>query len=85
MTYFDRFFREKDLPIQTWEIVEGDTVHFIDSEVVIEAIKGAPRHEQAEIRNMLTRIDFVNGDVMDYLRFLAGALVKTHAQEKTAE
>jgi hypothetical protein len=76
MSYFDRFFEEKDLPYQEWEIEDKDGLtHFIDSDVVIEAIKNAPEHEQAAIEKMLTRIDFVNGDVLDYLHHLAKALV----------
>jgi hypothetical protein len=76
MNYFDRFFEEKDLPYQEWEIEDKDGLtHFIDSEVVIEAIKNAPENEQAAIETMLTKIDFVNGDVLDYLHHLAKALV----------
>lgn len=79
-TYFDRFFREKNLPFVAWEIMDGVTAHFIDSEVVIEAIKGAPQHEQAAIKKTLIRIDFANGDVMDYLKHLATALVKVYSE-----
>ena len=79
-TYFDRFFREKNLPVCSWEIMDGDTVHFINSDVVIEAIKGAPQHEQAAIKKMLIRIDFANGDVLDYLKHLATALVKVYLE-----
>lgn len=78
-TYFDRFFEEKELPYRMWEIVKDDTVHFIDSEVVIEAIKNAPAGEQKAIRNTLVAIDFRNGDVMHYLEHLAKILVKMHS------
>ena len=81
-TYFDRFFEEKDLPYQVWDIEVGDTVHIIDSEAVIEAIKGTPANERRTIRNMLTRIDFVNGDVMDYLKHLATCMAQVHEAEQ---
>jgi hypothetical protein len=80
-TYFDLFFEEKDLPYRCWEIDDGaGFMHIIDSETVIEKIKSAPASEQKVIRDTLVRIDFVNGDVMHYLRFLAGAFVKTYTQ-----
>ena len=81
-TYFDRFFREKDLPVKSWDLVDSQGVmHFISSEVVIEAIKDAPPIEQAAICATLTKIDFLNGDVMDYLHHLAKGLVENWAKE----
>ena len=37
-------------------------------------IENAPAREQDGIKTMLVRIDFANGDVMDYFKHLAGAL-----------
>jgi hypothetical protein len=76
--YFERFFAEKNLPYTAWEIqASNGDLHFIDSDVVIEAIKNAPHHEQEQIKKMLVRIDFVNGDVLDYLQHLARGLIET--------
>lgn len=72
--YFDRFFEEKEIPFTTWEIEAGDTVHLLDSEVVIEAIKGTRGDEAKKIQATLRKIDFHNGDVLHFLRHLAGAL-----------
>ena len=76
MKYLKTFLKEKDLPFVQWELTdkEGNT-HIITNEVVIEAIGGAPRHEQEAISNVIRRIDFVNGDINDYLKHLAGALI----------
>ena len=76
MTYFDRFFEEKEIPYQMFEIEHGDTVHFIDTDVVIEGIKNAPPSEQAQIRDMLVRLDFHNAPIVPFLEHLAGAMVK---------
>lgn len=74
--YLKTFFAEKDLPFAQWELVAQDgTTHIINNEVVIEAIGGAPRSEQEAIGNMIRKIDFVNGNVNDYLKHLAGALI----------
>jgi len=74
--YFDRFFEEKELPYRMFEIEHGDTMHFIDTDVVIESIKTAPATEQAQIRDMLVKLDFHNAPIVSFLEHLAGAMVK---------
>lgn len=74
--WFERFLEEKNLPYASWELENREGVtNFIDNDVVIEAIKGAPAREQAGIKNMIVKIDFYNGDVNDYFKHLAGALI----------
>ncbi|AXN53367.1 hypothetical protein PBI_THONKO_97 [Mycobacterium phage Thonko] len=41
---------------------------------VLDAIKTAPKTEQAAIKSTLVRIDFRNGDVLHFFDHLAGAL-----------
>lgn len=48
--------------------------NFIPLAMVLEAIKGAPDHEQRGIKTMLVKIDFVNGNIVDYFNHLADAL-----------
>ena len=74
--YLHTFFEEKDLIPQSWEIEGNDgQTHFVDSDVVIEAIMGASTGEQEQIANVIRKIDFANGDVNDYLKHLATGLV----------
>jgi len=74
--YLETFFAEKDLPIAIWELTDNDgAAHWIDSAVVLEHIAIAPVAEQEAIANVIRRIDFDNGDVNDYLKHLAGALI----------
>jgi len=76
--WFDTFLEEKNLPLANWHLTAPNgIVHQISSEVVIEAIAGAPAVEQAGIKNMIVRIDFANGDVNDYFRHLGQALVNS--------
>ena len=49
-------------------------MNFIPLGCVIEAIKSAPIHEQKAIKNMLVKVDFINGDVCDYFKHLAQAI-----------
>jgi len=74
--YLKTFFAEKNLPYIEWEIVAEDGMsHFISNVIVIEHIETAPVIEQNKIADVIRKIDFHNGDVNDYLRHLAGALV----------
>lgn len=74
--YLTVFFAEKNLPYVTWELIDKDGVtHYMDNKVVIEHIKVATIIEQEKIANVIRKIDFANGDVNDYLKHLAGALI----------
>jgi hypothetical protein len=81
-TWFDTFLDEKNLPYASWEITDrAGTVHFIDSDVVIEAIKNAPAQEQKEIKNIIVKIDFHNGDENYFFRHLAHGIVEQYQEE----
>lgn len=83
MTYFDRFFEEKELPYQSWTLIGRDgTVHSIDSDVVIEGIKHAPAGEQKKIKETLMALDFLNRPITNYLKFLATCMIKVREDEK---
>jgi hypothetical protein len=74
--YFKRFFEEKGLREVHWDLTAQDgTPHSIGNEVVLEFINKAPPREQEGIEKMIRRINFANGDVNDYLKHLAGALI----------
>lgn len=74
--YLETFFDEKDLRTEQWELTDEQGVtHFINSDVVLEQLELAPIEEQEAIANVLRRIDFANGDVNDFLKHLAGALI----------
>ena len=74
--WFETFLEEKDLPYESWELVNKDgETHFIDTEVIIETIKNCNNKEQTGIKNMLIKIDFANGNVNDYFKHLAHALI----------
>ncbi len=76
VSWFERFLGEKNLPFVSWDIPgEDGTPHMIDSDVVIEAIKGASSNEQAQIKDMIVKLDFGNADINDYFKHLAKALV----------
>jgi hypothetical protein len=74
--YFENFFNEKEIGYTMFEIEHQGQMHFLDTDFVIELIKGAPKAEQMQIRNTLVKIDFANGDVKHFLKFLAESYIK---------
>ena len=75
--YFELFFEEKEINYEMYEIEHEGEMHLIDTDFVIECIKEAPAREQEQIANTLRKIDFANGNVNHFLKFLAEAFVKT--------
>lgn len=74
--YLKTFFEEKQLPDVNWDLTDDNGVsHLIGSEVVLEHIASASADEQNKIADVIRRIDFANGDVNDFLKHLAGALI----------
>ncbi len=78
--YLKRFFAEKDIPEVTWTLTAADgTPHIMSNVVVVEHIALVNKAEAAGLERMLTKIDFHNGSVNDYLKHLAGALINRPA------
>ena len=73
--WLDTFTAEKGLDTEQAFLVPGASgENHIPLACVLEAIKSAPRDEQDGIKNMIVKIDFINGDVMHYFRHLAHAI-----------
>ncbi len=77
--YLKTFFEEKEIPFQIFTIIDNhhDT-HYIDTNVVIENIMLSTSTEQAQIATILRKIDFKNGSVTHFLKFLAHGMVKQY-------
>lgn len=74
-TWIDTFFSEKHIDREQTLSVNGDSgLNLIPVGVVVDAIKGASRAEQAQIKNTLVAIDFRNGDALHFVKHLAQAL-----------
>ena len=75
MLWIDRFVSEKELDTDHVFEVEGESgLNFIPLAVVIEHVKITAKQEQAQIKNVLVKIDFANGDVVPYFEHLAKAI-----------
>jgi len=76
--WLDTFLEEKGLDLDAPFEIEGEdgNVHIFSYGVVVEAIKKTTAREQASIKTMLVKIDFVNGKVENYFQHLAKALTQ---------
>lgn len=74
--WLNTFIEEKGIDLEeSFEIEVAGVENFFTYEVVIEHILIASPTEQSKIKNMLVEIDFENGDIKHYLRFLGKCLV----------
>lgn len=69
--WFNKFFEEKNIDLEDIFEINGNIMSY---GVIVEHINIAPANEQASIKKMLVKIDFVNGDIRDYLRHLGKAI-----------
>ena len=81
--WLDTFIEEKGIALDDiFTIEENGEQHIFEIGNIVENIKATTPKEQAEIKDMIVRIDFHNGDVIDYFKHLAKALVMNYQQEK---
>lgn len=76
--WIDTFIDEKGLDLDhEFEVYDDhENVHFIDLAYLVTLMKGAGKREHAQIQHKVAEIDFKNGDVMHFFRFLCVAYVK---------
>lgn len=76
-TYLNTLLQEKGIDQETIIEVEGKSgMNFIPLAIVVDFISTAVPMVQEHAKNELTKIDFHNGDVMHYFKFIAGYLAK---------
>jgi len=83
-TWLDTFIAEKKIDLEETFSLEdcAQNYHVIPYGVIVEHIKIAPKNEQAEIRSIIVRLDFKNGDVRHFLRHLALLLIGGNLYEQ---
>ena len=75
--YLKNLIDEKGIDTNLAFKVKGETgINLIPIGVVIEHILLAPIKEKRAIKDWLVKIDFVNGNVLDYFKHLAQAIAK---------
>lgn len=73
--WLDTFLEEKGIDLEHGFEVEGPSgVNYMTVETVVIAMKSANANEQNGIKTVLVRIDFANGDVLDFIKHLGKAI-----------
>lgn len=73
--WLDTFIEEKGIDLEHTLTVNGPSgTNQIPVGCIVDLMKSAPAREQAGIKSMIVRIDFANGDVLDYFAHLARAV-----------
>ena len=73
--WLDTFIAEKGIDTEQILEIEGPGgTNFIPVGCIIEAIKTTTRKEKTKIRNTIVKIDFHNGDVLDFFKHLGQAI-----------
>tara|TARA_R110000868_G_C10586358_1_gene739147 strand:+ start:368 stop:610 length:243 start_codon:yes stop_codon:yes gene_type:complete len=73
--WLDTFLSEKGIDPETTFDVDGPSgFNLIPVGSLVEMMKQAPATEQIGIKRMIIKIDFLNGNVLDYFKHLARAV-----------
>lgn len=81
--WLDTFIEEKGIDLeQVIEIKTETNTHYFEVGNIIANIKATTPEEQAGIKDMIVKIDFHNGDVVDYFRHLAQALAENYEKQQ---
>jgi uncharacterized Fe-S cluster-containing radical SAM superfamily enzyme len=76
-TWLDTLISEKGYDAEHTFTVQGESgPNHIPLGCVVEALRQAPKHEQAAIKANLVRLDFRNADLLKYFGHLAQALAQ---------
>tara|TARA_R110002153_G_scaffold71682_3_gene187822 strand:+ start:1413 stop:1646 length:234 start_codon:yes stop_codon:yes gene_type:complete len=77
MKYLNTLISEKNINTETIFEVEGESgTNFIPLAVVIEYISTMPESMQDKVRTQLVKIDFHNGNVLNFFEYIAKYIAK---------
>lgn len=75
--WISTFLEEKGIDLEDTVTAEGASgTNWIPVGCLVDLMKQAPHHEQKAIKTMIVKIDFRNGNIMDYFAHLAKAVAQ---------
>lgn len=77
-SFFRKMIEEKDLLDEVITIEHDGFIHFMEVPVLLNLIEKTSKEQKLQIKNVFSVIDFKNGNLMDYLNFLAKAYISTN-------
>ena len=81
--WLDTFIEEKGIDLnQIIEIKTDNNTHFFEIGNIVDNIKVTTKEEQAKIKDMIVKIDFNNGNVVDYFEHLAKGFAQNYEKQE---
>ena len=77
-TFFRKMIEEKDLLNEVISVEHDKIQHIVEVSFLLEVIENASEREKEQIKNTFSIIDFKNGNLMHYLKFLAEAYISNN-------
>jgi len=75
--WIDTFIEEKDLPMEdTFTIDKNGTMNIMSYKTIYEHMLIANDQEQEQIKNMIVKIDYMNGNILNFFQYLGGLIAK---------
>lgn len=76
MGFMRTMLEEKGLMGKLLEFAVEGITHFMTVEIVVDFIENSPLHIQETVNKSLSSIDFSNGNVLDFVEYLAKGIVQ---------
>lgn len=76
MKYIQTLLQEKNISLDT-TLLEGDSMFGLTVEMLLDFIYSLPNRVIKQIESTFRQIDFRNGNVMNYVEFLAKGMIKS--------
>jgi hypothetical protein len=75
--WIDTFIDEKDLPMEdTFTINKNGTMNIMSYKTIYEHMLIANDQEQEQIKNMIVKIDYMNGNILNFFQYLGKLIAK---------
>ena len=75
--WLDTFIDEKDLPMEdTFTIDKNGTMNIMSYKTIYEHMLIANDQEQEQIKNMIVKIDYMNGNILNFFQYLGKLIAK---------
>ncbi len=76
MKYLEILLEEKNINSET-NLLENEGNFGLTIQMLIDFIYSMPANIRKQVENTFRKIDFMNGDVMNYINFLAKGMLKS--------
>lgn len=74
-SFFRRMLEEKELMDVHFVINYKGQNHYMNTGVVLELIESSTEEEQSAVKDVFSKIDFKNGDLMHFIKYLGNAYI----------